>query len=689
MTGLADREAHFRPDLEGLRAVAVLLVLLYHAGITGFAGGYVGVDVFFVLSGFFITGVIDRELTRTGGLDIAAFYARRVRRLLPAAAVVLLATLVATILILPSFRWREATADISGAGLYVSNLRFGMQANDYFQATASPSPVLHFWSLSLEEQFYLFWPAILLVASRLPLGDWKHRRIGIAVLLIGIFSLAGGIWLTGVNQPWAFFLLPTRAWELAVGGLLAIRSPGLGAVPRRAATLATTLGVGLILASNLLVNDSTPFPGTAALLPVAGSALVIVGGLPAGTNLVRRLLSSAPMTYLGRISYSLYLWHWPILVFGTVLMGVGAAPLLAVAAIGIAALSQRLVEQPMRYGRFIGTKPRWNLVQAASIAMVVVVACSAVTSVRTIQSPAIAYGAQASAAHTGAPTIADGPPKPCSGCSIDNLVPPLDSLNDGLLPACSSDDVANPEKCAIGSPSSQRVIAVFGDSFAWQWLTAFDEIGRTSHLRVLGLVRSACPPAAVTVWSDELKRTDTDCDAWRELALRRIEAEHPSLVVLASSDYESLVGVDGSVIPRDGSLDGPHSTRWIAGLAVTLKRLAATGTRIAIIEQPPLFQRVGMDPVACIAANPTTFGAACRGSRTEMTDGHTRAVDHQAASATQVTFLDPADWLCDAQICPAVIGNFVVYRDRLGHLTGPIALSLRARLADALALAGT
>ena len=227
MTGPGDRDGQFRPDLEGLRAVAVLLVLLYHAGIAGFGGGYVGVDVFFVLSGFFITGVIDRELRSTGHLNVAAFYARRARRLLPAAAVVLLATLAASIVLLPAFRMHSVSADIAGAGVYVSNLRFGIQANDYFQATASPSPVLHFWSLSLEEQFYLFWPAALLAASRLPLGRTERGRIGVAIALIGVLSLVAGAWLTGVNQPWAFFLLPTKLSIDQPIWLTAAFSPGL------------------------------------------------------------------------------------------------------------------------------------------------------------------------------------------------------------------------------------------------------------------------------------------------------------------------------------------------------------------------------------------------------------------------------------------------------------------------------
>ena len=685
MTGLAENDGRFRPDLEGLRAVAVLLVLLYHARITGFGGGYVGVDVFFVLSGFFITGVIDRELRRTGSVDLSAFYARRARRLLPAAAVVLLVTLALSILILPSFTMRSIAGDIASAGAYISNLRFGFEANDYFKATVFPSPVLHFWSLSLEEQFYLFWPAVLLVGRRLPIGRTEVGRIAVAIAVIAVISLAAGVWLTGVNQPWAFFLLPTRAWELAIGGLIAVRFREVRALPPGVAALATPVGLCLIIAASVLFADSTPFPGTAALLPVVGSALVIVGGLPDGTSVTRRLLSAPPMLYVGRISYSLYLWHWPVIIFGTATLGAGAAALMAVTSIGVAALSHRLVEEPLRFGRYIGTVPRWNLVQVAGIAAIIVVTSAAAASFRTAPRASVAGDGEAAPA-----AIADdGPPESCTDCTIDELLPPLDALGDGFFDNCALTDVSDPGKCVLGVPESPDVIAIFGDSFAWHWMPAFDELGKTHGVRLLNLVRGACPPGAITVWSEDLKRVDTDCDLWREQALRRIEAEHPSIVVLASSNREILVAADGSLIDRDTSLDGPHSQLWIPGLASTLQRLASTGTRIVIIDQPPEFKLAGLDPVPCIAAHPTDFQQACRAPRDHAVDAHARAVDHRAATGVRATFVDPADWLCDAQTCPAVVDRFVVYRDFSGHLTAPLALAHADRWAEALGLAGT
>jgi hypothetical protein len=413
-----------------------------------------------------------------------------------------------------------------------------------------------------------------------------------------------------------------------------------------------------------------------------GSALVIVGGLPDGTSVTRRLLSVAPMRYLGRISYSLYLWHWPLLVFGTALIGAGAAPLIAVAAIGVAGLSQRVVEEPMRHGRLIGTVARRNLVQVASITLLIVVASTAAAAFRSTSGPAVGSDGQAGSG----PVAGNGSPEPCSGCTIEDLLPPLDALGDGFFDNCALTDIPDPQKCVLGAPGSHDVIAIFGDSFAWHWMPAFDEIGKARGLRMLNLVRGACPPGLVTVWSEESKRIDTDCDLWREQGLRRIEAEHPSIVVLASSNREILVDADGSLIDRDTSLEGPHSFRWIAGLKDTLRRLASTGTRIVIVEQPPSFSRAGLDPVPCIAAHPTDFQQACRAPREIAIDAHARAVDHRAATGVTATFVDPADWLCDAQACPAVIDRFVVYRDFSGHLTAPFALSRAGTWAEALGL---
>ncbi len=363
----------FRPDLEGLRAIAVVLVLLYHASVPGVTGGYVGVDVFFVLSGFLITGLLMRELDATGTISLAAFYARRARRLLPAVAVLILVTVIASTVVLSPLRAGEVAKDGIAAALYTSNLRFAFQATDYLQSELPPSPLLHLWSLGVEEQFYLFWPALLLIATRGVghLGALRLRRIGILAVVVATASLALSLWLTTASEPWAFFSLPTRAWELGIGAILAVGAARLARLPSAAATGAGWVGLAMIAISGLVIDTNTPFPGLAALLPTVGCALAMLPGMVSQASMPARLLGWGPARFMGRISYSLYLWHWPLLVLPLAVAG-GTLPLavrvgLMIAAIPIAYASQHWLEDPIRHGRFVGIVPRRNLALAGAV----------------------------------------------------------------------------------------------------------------------------------------------------------------------------------------------------------------------------------------------------------------------------------------------------------------------------------
>jgi peptidoglycan/LPS O-acetylase OafA/YrhL len=361
----------FRGDIEGLRAVAVLLVVLFHAGL-GFSGGFVGVDVFFVLSGFLITGLLVRELDATGTISLAQFYARRVRRLLPAAILVLSVTLLLSIAFVPPLLLPGVAGDVAAAAAYVSNIGFALQATDYFAAGQVPSPVLHFWSLGVEEQFYLFWPAILLLVAGAARG--RGVRVGVTVAGIAAASFALSLWLTGANQPWAFYSLPARAWELGLGAMLAVAGTGLRAIPRALAVAAGWAGLALIVVAGIALDPATPFPGTAALLPTVGAAFVVVAGAQGTRYGPGSLLASPIPRFFGRISYSLYLWHWPLLVI-PVAAGVDLplAARIALVSLGIvlAWVTNGLVETPFRHGAIIGTRPRRNLALAGALAVIV------------------------------------------------------------------------------------------------------------------------------------------------------------------------------------------------------------------------------------------------------------------------------------------------------------------------------
>jgi peptidoglycan/LPS O-acetylase OafA/YrhL len=301
----------FRPDLEGLRGIAVALVVLFHARLLGAVGGFIGVDAFYVLSGFLITGLLLRELATNGRLDLVAFYGRRARRILPAATVAIVVILIAAAFIVAPLDLPAVAADATASGLFVGNVLFAFRATDYF-AASTPSPFLHYWSLGVEEQFYLVWPLLLLFAFR-------ARRLSLVVLAVCVLSFALSIVLTGVQAPWAFYGLPTRAWQLALGALLALHGPALARIPSAPIAIGGWLGIALVGVAAAVLDPTTGYPGFAALLPTTAVALVILGGGRRGGP--GRLLAVAPLRLLGRISFSLYLYHWPGLVLGSVVLG--------------------------------------------------------------------------------------------------------------------------------------------------------------------------------------------------------------------------------------------------------------------------------------------------------------------------------------------------------------------------------
>jgi peptidoglycan/LPS O-acetylase OafA/YrhL len=713
----------FRPELEGLRAVAVGLVLAYHAGVPKFHGGYVGVDVFFVLSGFLITGLIVRELRTTGRVDLPAFYARRARRLLPAAAVALAGTLVLSVLLLPPLRLPDVAGDAAAASLYVSNLRFAFQSTDYLASDLAPSPLLHFWSLGVEEQFYVFWPALLLVAATIggrmtrPLardGDGGlTRRLGTVVVVVAIASFVASLVLTTVAQPWAFFSLPTRAWELALGAALALAATRLDRMPAMLGGALVAAGLALVLAAGIVLEQSTPFPGTAALLPTLGAALVIAGGSAGISTIPARLLALAPMRFLGRISYSLYLWHWPILVLPATAID-GTLPLwarLALAALSvvIATASQRWVEEPIRRGRFVGRHVGRTLALAGATSVLVALLAAGVGSAATASlPPSVAQvpddpnllPADPFGEMTPPPTSSPGRPGPTSAApssagpipsatpitrarTLPTAVPPdltpslADVRNDAPIiygNGCHQDQPStDPKGCVFGDSSSASTVVLFGDSHAAQWFPALERLARVERWKLVTFTKSACTPAEVTVWNPTFERAYAECDAWRERVYGQLAELRPTVVLMAMSRGYTLV---------DGSSTASVAERpdlWDAGIASSLARLATVADHVVLMGDTP---RSRADPAACLSKN-LGDSLACATKLTAALDPARTAADARLAGAAGATFIDPTPWVCPTDPCPAVIGKYLVSRDS-HHLTTAYSTALSRRLLDAL-----
>ena len=578
----------FRPDVEGLRAVAVGVVLLYHAGVPFARGGYVGVDVFFVISGFLITGLLVRELEKTDGISLGRFYSRRAKRLLPL-TVVVLAFVVLVALALPLYdpvRMDELSLGVIACALYVMNWLLAVRATDYFAAGLQASPVQHFWTLAVEEQFYLIWPTVLLAVASLSRRAARGLRPALAVAFaaVAVASLAYSVYSTEAQAGAAYFSTLTRGWELALGGMLAlVPTSRLGPRSRWVASALTVGGLGAIAFATVRFNNDTLFPGYAGLVPTLGTAAMIAAGFATTSAGASRVLTLGPVRHVGRISYSWYLWHWPPLVFAAAIWG-SLSPLEGTGVLAAsyipAVVTNRLVEKPFLHSETLTRFPRKALAlggacTAASVALGLglfaltpnipeapereVAGAAALQGDHSLQKSAKAVNPDPREAETKE----NRPQMYADGCHLN---PPETEV---------------PE-CVYGNPSSKTTVVLFGDSHAMQWFPALNELAKERDWRLVGLTKAACPPAEVHIYNASLRRAYRECDEWRERMLERIvHDENPSLIVTSSlPTYRPRE--DGKRLGRDASDEA-----MVEGYTATLRKLRGTGAPVALIEDVP------------------------------------------------------------------------------------------------------
>jgi peptidoglycan/LPS O-acetylase OafA/YrhL len=653
--------AEFRPDIEGIRGVAILLVVAFHAGVSWMSGGFVGVDVFFVLSGFLITGLLARELASTGDIDLGEFYARRARRLLPAFLVVVVATIALALWIYAPIDQHPIAAHARNVALHYGNVAFAREAVDYH--ASSSNPLLHTWSLAVEEQFYIIWPLLFVVLGRAdgatrPSGDLT-KRFALGIAATGGVSFIASLWLTRAAQPWAFFGMPTRIWEFALGGLIALDATRVSKISTKSGTLLQAGGVAAIVFAALLYDQATPYPGLAALAPVFGTAALLVGGMATPASTVTRGLSTPVLRWFGRVSYSWYLWHWPLIGVGAVIdwrIGVAGRLAWSGVALGLAVLTLRFVEEPARRSSWLRDRSySLNLVAlAASLSAVLIAYGAMFVTHRRVSSPAQRVYSAARE---------DGMEHDCWGSLLENATAP----------------------CVFGDRNAKETIVLMGDSHAEHWLPAVDRIGKERGWKVIAMVKPACPVADIPeLVNGRLKRRYTECTAWRRAMLRRIVALRPMAVILSSYDH---------YMPAAGKLSESRvtPTSWRSGLRRTYSLLSTAGINTIVMRDVP---EPGFDVPSCLsrraAGAPFRFRDCVYDRDESLSQRAILAQNAAARGLDRVSFVDMTDRLCVRSPCRVALRGLIVYRDD-DHLTATFSRSeapvLDERIRAAVAIA--
>jgi len=671
----------FRADVEGLRAVAILLVLIYHAGVPFFTSGYVGVDVFFVISGFLITTQLVSELDRTGRISLVAFYARRAKRLLPAAGIVLAATVLLVRPFVPKVRWEEIGGDILASALYVVNWRLADRSVDYLAEDSQPSPVQHFWSLAVEEQFYLIWPLLILLAALAGglIGGRTRPTLWVALAAVGVPSFLWAVAASASNPAWSFFVTTTRMWELALGAAVALAARGFARLPRGPSVAVGWAGLAVITASAVLFSTRTPWPGMAALLPTVGTAAVIATGVAAGPNGPVALLGTAPFQWVGGLSYSLYLWHWPLLVAATAYWN-GLSVLVGIAVVLFSVvpawLTYHLVENRLRYSRAISGSPRLALSMGANFSLLGVVAGLFLLLGVPAPTPAPTrvYG-------LGAAVLGPDPrddPRGLAPDRVDFITPdPLAATAD--VPDVYKDKChqtqADPKllSCVYGNPQSSVRVVVAGDSKAAQWLPALQLLAAQNDWKLIVYTKSSCSFAWAIIVDGEGKPYKS-CQQWNEALLDRlVNVDKPAFVITSQTAREAI------------DADGKRSAeQMVRGLRASWAAVAAAGAKVIVIADNP---SPGLNVYECVDEHRDNLSACTYSRDVRAANGayttQVEAVQGQAG----VTMIDLFDAICPTARCSPVIGNVLVYRQG-AHITATYVKTLTPRLATALTAAG-
>jgi peptidoglycan/LPS O-acetylase OafA/YrhL len=632
-------DSEFRTDIQALRAIAVVAVILYHAHISFASGGYIGVDVFFVISGYLITSRLVRD-ARSGKRSLVEFYARRARRILPVATLVLLVTIVGARLFQNPLALRQTGIDIRSAAWFVSNIRFAHTGTTYL-AEAGPVPLVQqYWSLSVEEQFYLLWPVLVLCLAAAAAWTSRSMRVFLGAALAGIVGITFAISVASSKSDpiHAFFLLQSRAWEFGVGALLAVFAANLKPLARQFGELLLPLGLLAIVVPVVAYGSGTTWPGFHAAVPVLGTALVIAAGLDGTRGAINGLLAVGPVQATGRYSYSLYLWHWPLVVLFVAKHSYSSSSV-AVALIGTALLSIasfHLVESPAQRSAWLRMRPAVSILLGLALILVVTVASFALNSAK------LDSGRPSGAA----PHVPGAPPVPIDFVPSD-LSPSLDKGTSAFDPNAESNVTCRKlGQCSYGSPNASTRVVLFGDSHAGQWTAALRVLADQNGWRVDRFTRGGCSALAGSA-------ARPGCRSWINATWKTIDQIKPALLILS----EETVHL-------------PANRERFRNLRLQAISRAPAGTRVAIMSETP---ETKSNVPSCLATHLTNTRPCEPKARAKwMLDVNAELAT--IARQSGATFVDATPMVCTATRCPAIAGNILVYRD-YGHLTSTFVAS--------------
>lgn len=645
----------YRPDIDGLRAVAILSVVLYHAGVPAASGGFIGVDIFFVISGYLIGGHIFSEL-RAGSFSFLRFYQRRAKRILPAFYAVLAFTVVASLLLLSPVENHLFALSALSAALSISNIFFLHFLEGYFHVRADFHPLLMTWSLGVEEQFYAVIPLLMVLLARI-----RRSLLIPAILAVCVLSFLLAWRQVGIDPTSAFYLLPSRAWELGIGVFLAVlqqtRKPLTISAPWT--QLLCLTGLALVLAPIFLLNRESPFPGPSALPPVLGTAIVIA--VPASW-INRRILSLPPLVFIGRVSYSWYLWHWPLLSYLSIAcndqLPALAAAFAVVASLALAIASYYFIEQPFRNSK---RSPGPMLIRYAAISLTLMVVCGAIWMSAKIPWMPQRFP-EAAKVEQNAELRADVSCVPGQGESI-------------LAPPCF--DATDP----------RPAVAVWGDSHSMSVAHSLRSIANAQNYGFVQLSLPAClPTTGATTYGFSFRASGSQCMEFNRMALHLLLTDrHIQIVVLAGrwSNFFQPDGGDGRLLTDSASqpqklTPEAASLLFRESLTASIQKLQAAGKQVVVLEDVPTF---GFDPLSrtmtahipvrhllaqwldSSAANDPGVSTTADSALVNYTNEHLKTT---IDSLHGVPLFDLYAALCGSSaVCPYRIGDRMLYRD--GH----------------------